>query len=221
MSSELEPPLWGSPHFPPHLHRERRVKAADLQPHRSHRRPASTAVFVPEVPAPEVPAQKRRYRKLGGLGAHCCRRTCCGSTCLPVSADLSGGAERKCRKKRRWRRRQRLRQFSDLWVRLEKSAAVPQLQVPILDGHISAELRLPRCGRWWPALPVGLSGPLCSGCWCWPSKQRHPSCNRQDPDPWDLKDSRACTPHSGLALGPAQGERLRGKASVGYSSSKE
>ncbi|XP_064338041.1 metalloprotease TIKI1 isoform X13 [Camelus dromedarius] len=121
MSSELEPPLWGSPHFPPHLHRERRVKAADLQPHRSHRRPASTAVFVPEVPAPEVPAQKRRYRKLGGLGAHCCRRTCCGSTCLPVSADLSGGAERKCRKKRRWRRRQRLRQFSDLWVRLEKS----------------------------------------------------------------------------------------------------
>ncbi|EPY82099.1 hypothetical protein CB1_000688083 [Camelus ferus] len=77
-------------------------------------------LFVPEVPAPEVPAQKRRYRKLGGLGAHCCRRTCCGSTCLPVSADLSGGAERKCRKKRRWRRRQRLRQFSDLWVRLEK-----------------------------------------------------------------------------------------------------
>ncbi|KAB1256905.1 Metalloprotease TIKI1 [Camelus dromedarius] len=102
--------------------RERGVKAADLQSHRSHRRPASTAVFVPEVPAPEVPAQKRRYRKLGGLGAHCCRRTCCGSTCLPVSADLSGGAERKCRKKRRWRRRQRLRQFSDLWVRLEKRA---------------------------------------------------------------------------------------------------
>lgn len=57
--------------------------------------------------------------------------------------ELPGEEERKFRKKRkRPQRKQRLRQFSDLWVRLEESAAVPQFQVPVLDRHISTELQL-------------------------------------------------------------------------------
>ncbi|KAM6180308.1 LOW QUALITY PROTEIN: metalloprotease TIKI1 [Erethizon dorsatum] len=60
---------------------------------------------------------------------------------LPGSADLLGEEDQKFWKK--WRhlhRRQRLRQFSDLWVGLEERAVVPQLQVPVLDRHISAQL---------------------------------------------------------------------------------
>ncbi|XP_040314298.1 metalloprotease TIKI1 isoform X4 [Herpailurus yagouaroundi] len=103
--------------------------------------PASSAIFVPEVPASEarVPEAGSAVRSLWPPHVS-----------LPGSAPLGGGAERKFRKKRRRQRpqrKQRLRQFSDLWVRLEESAEVPQLQVPVLDRHISAELQLPRHGH--------------------------------------------------------------------------
>uniref|UniRef100_A0A667GTN7 Metalloprotease TIKI n=1 Tax=Lynx canadensis TaxID=61383 RepID=A0A667GTN7_LYNCA len=103
--------------------------------------PASSAIFVPEVPASEarVPEAGSAVRSLWPPHMS-----------LPGSAHLGGGAERRFRKKRRRQRpqrKQRLRQFSDLWVRLEESAEVPQLQVPVLDRHISAELQLPRHGH--------------------------------------------------------------------------
>ncbi|XP_032208515.1 metalloprotease TIKI1 isoform X1 [Mustela erminea] len=98
--------------------------------------PTFSSVFAPEVPAVDVRAPE------AALAAH--------SLFLPHvpppgSADLGGGAEPKYRKKRRRprpQRRQRLRQFSDLWVRLEERVMVPQLQVPILDRSVSAELQL-------------------------------------------------------------------------------
>uniref|UniRef100_A0ABI7VZN2 Metalloprotease TIKI n=1 Tax=Felis catus TaxID=9685 RepID=A0ABI7VZN2_FELCA len=103
--------------------------------------PASSAIFVPEVPASEARVPE------AGSAVHSLWPP---HVSLPGSAHLGGGAERKFRKKRRRhrpQRKQRLRQFSDLWVRLEESAEVPQLQVPVLDRHISAELQLPRHGH--------------------------------------------------------------------------
>ncbi|XP_077815283.1 metalloprotease TIKI1 isoform X2 [Macaca mulatta] len=43
----------------------------------------------------------------------------------------------------------------------------------------SLAMGIPTTARWWPAVPACLSGLLCSGCWCWLSKQRHLSCNDQ------------------------------------------
>ncbi|XP_077608027.1 metalloprotease TIKI1 isoform X1 [Crocuta crocuta] len=103
--------------------------------------PASSAIFAPEVPAAEarVPEAGSAVRSLWPPHVS-----------PPGSAHLGVVAERKFRKKRRRQRphrKQRLRQFSDLWVRLEESAEVPQLQGPVLDRHISAELQLPRHGH--------------------------------------------------------------------------
>uniref|UniRef100_A0A8C8WGI3 Metalloprotease TIKI n=1 Tax=Panthera leo TaxID=9689 RepID=A0A8C8WGI3_PANLE len=103
--------------------------------------PASSAIFVPEVPASEARVPEAGSAVRSQWPPH---------VSLPGSAHLGGGAERKFRKKRRRQRpqrKQRLRQFSDLWVRLEESAEVPQLQVPVLDRHVSAELQLPRHGH--------------------------------------------------------------------------
>lgn len=100
--------------------------------------PASSAIFAPEVPAPEALVLE------AGSAVHSLLPT---HVSLPGSADLPVEAERKFRKKRRRpQRRQQFRQFSDLWVRLDESAVVPQLQVPVVDRHITAELRLPRHG---------------------------------------------------------------------------
>ncbi|XP_039073555.1 metalloprotease TIKI1 isoform X4 [Hyaena hyaena] len=103
--------------------------------------PASSAIFAPEVPAAEarVPEAGSAVRSLWPPHVS-----------PPGSAHLGVAAEGKFRKKRRRQRphrKQRLRQFSDLWVRLEESAEVPQLQGPVLDRHISAELQLPRHGH--------------------------------------------------------------------------
>ncbi|XP_051698660.2 metalloprotease TIKI1 isoform X2 [Oryctolagus cuniculus] len=96
--------------------------------------PAPSATVVPEVPAPEALAPE------AGLAAHAWLPS---HASPPGSVELPGEPERKFRKKRkRPQRKQRLRQFSDLWVRLEESAAVPQFQVPVLDRHISTELQL-------------------------------------------------------------------------------
>ena len=74
--------------------------------------PASSAVLAPEAPAPEAQAPEA-----GSAGSPLLRL----HVSLPGSADLPGEAGRKFRKKqRRLQRRQRLRQFSDLWVRLEE-----------------------------------------------------------------------------------------------------
>ncbi|KAM9585491.1 LOW QUALITY PROTEIN: metalloprotease TIKI1 [Trichechus inunguis] len=100
--------------------------------------PALSAIFAPEVPAPTAPVPEAGSEAPLLLPPHA---SSSGSVDLPI-------AERKFRKKwRRLLRRQRLREFSDLWVRLEESAVVPHLQVPILDRHISTELRFPRQGH--------------------------------------------------------------------------
>uniref|UniRef100_A0A5F9DPL3 Metalloprotease TIKI n=1 Tax=Oryctolagus cuniculus TaxID=9986 RepID=A0A5F9DPL3_RABIT len=96
--------------------------------------PAPSATVAPEVLAPEALAPE------AGLAAHAWLPS---HVSPPGSVELPGEPERKFRKKRkRPQRKQRLRQFSDLWVRLEESAAVPQFQVPVLDRHISTELQL-------------------------------------------------------------------------------
>ncbi|XP_057598483.1 metalloprotease TIKI1 isoform X1 [Hippopotamus amphibius kiboko] len=99
--------------------------------------PASSATLAPEAPAPEA-----QIPEAGSAGSSLCPP----HVSQPGRADLPGEARRrrKFRKKRRRpQRRQRLRQFSDLWVRLKASAVIPQLQAPIVDRGISAELRLP------------------------------------------------------------------------------
>ncbi|XP_060025699.1 metalloprotease TIKI1-like isoform X2 [Lagenorhynchus albirostris] len=101
--------------------------------------PAPSAVLAPEAPAPEAQVSEAGSAGPPLLPLH---------QPLPRSSYLPGEARRKFRKKRRRpQRRQRLRQFSDLWVRLEESAGIPQLQVPVLDRRVSAKLRLPRPGQ--------------------------------------------------------------------------
>ncbi|XP_061066928.1 metalloprotease TIKI1 [Eubalaena glacialis] len=101
--------------------------------------PASSAVLALEAPAPEAQVPEAESAGPPLLRLH---------VSLPGSADLPGEARRKFRKKRRRpQRRQWLRQFSDLCVRLEESAGFPQLHVPVLDRRISAELQLPRPGQ--------------------------------------------------------------------------
>ncbi|XP_008565280.1 PREDICTED: metalloprotease TIKI1 [Galeopterus variegatus] len=116
--------------------------------------PFPSAIFAPKAPAPEAPSPEVVSAVLSRLPPH---------GFPPGSADLPGEAERKFRKKwRRSQRRHRLRQFSDLWVRLEeRSAVVPHLQVPVLDRHISTELRLPRHGNSHHSQMVASSACLC------------------------------------------------------------
>uniref|UniRef100_A0A673UIC7 Metalloprotease TIKI n=1 Tax=Suricata suricatta TaxID=37032 RepID=A0A673UIC7_SURSU len=98
--------------------------------------PASSAILVPEVPTAEARAPETESAVHSLWPLH---------VSPPGSAHLGVVAEQKFRKKRRRprpQRKQRFRQFSDLWVRLEESAEVPQLQVPVLDRHVSPELQL-------------------------------------------------------------------------------
>uniref|UniRef100_A0A2K6DZ96 Metalloprotease TIKI n=1 Tax=Macaca nemestrina TaxID=9545 RepID=A0A2K6DZ96_MACNE len=101
--------------------------------------PTPSTIFAPKVPTPEVPTPEAISSVYSTLPTLVSR---------PGSAHPPSDAEQKFRKKRRRpRRRQRLRQFSDLWVRLEESDVVPQLQVRVLDRHISTELQFPRHGH--------------------------------------------------------------------------
>nr|XP_008252405.1 metalloprotease TIKI1 isoform X3 [Oryctolagus cuniculus] len=110
------------------------AKAMREKSRRPLSQPAPSATVAPEVLAPEALAPE------AGLAAHAWLPS---HVSPPGSVELPGEPERKFRKKRkRPQRKQRLRQFSDLWVRLEESAAVPQFQVPVLDRHISTELQL-------------------------------------------------------------------------------
>ncbi|KAF6106808.1 TraB domain containing 2A [Phyllostomus discolor] len=100
--------------------------------------PISPAIFAPEVPALEASVPETVSAVHSLLPPH---------VSLPGSTNLLGQAKRKFRKKRRRpQRRQQLRQFRDVWVGLEESAVVPQLRVPDLDRHISAELQSPQPG---------------------------------------------------------------------------
>ncbi|XP_004691644.1 PREDICTED: metalloprotease TIKI1 isoform X2 [Condylura cristata] len=101
--------------------------------------PTSSAIFVPEVASQVGLVPEAESEVLSLLPPH---------HVSPLGSDNMPEAERKFRKKRRRpHRKQRLRQFSDLWVRLEERAVVPQFRVPILERHIPAELRLPRHGH--------------------------------------------------------------------------
>ncbi|XP_064415241.1 metalloprotease TIKI1-like isoform X2 [Latimeria chalumnae] len=64
---------------------------------------------------------------------------------LPDSIDLLEKADRKHSKKKRKKqqKKQRLRQFNDLWVRIEESTTVPPPRIRIINGYITVE-PLPR-----------------------------------------------------------------------------
>uniref|UniRef100_G1L5G7 Metalloprotease TIKI n=2 Tax=Ailuropoda melanoleuca TaxID=9646 RepID=G1L5G7_AILME len=119
--------------------------------------PTSSAIFAPEVPAGEALAPEAASAVHSPLLPH---------VSPPGSADLGGESGRKFRKKRRRpspQRRQRLRQFSDLWVRLEESAVVPQLQVSVLDRSVCAEQQLPHRGH--PSHSQMVASSACLSLW--------------------------------------------------------
>lgn len=60
---------------------------------------------------------------------------------LPDSLDLLEKVDRKYKKKRRKQNKKRLRQFNDLWVRIEESTTVtpPPPLVRIINGYITVE----------------------------------------------------------------------------------
>ncbi|XP_042643948.1 metalloprotease TIKI1 isoform X2 [Tyto alba] len=66
---------------------------------------------------------------------------------LPDSIDLLEEVDRKYKKKKKKQQKQRLRQFNDLWVRLEESATDPPPWIRIINGYITVE---PQSGghRW-------------------------------------------------------------------------
>ncbi|XP_063996513.1 metalloprotease TIKI1-like isoform X2 [Pogoniulus pusillus] len=57
---------------------------------------------------------------------------------LPYSIDVLEKVDRKYKKKKQQKKR-RLRQFNDLWVRLEESATDPPPQIRIINGYITVE----------------------------------------------------------------------------------
>ncbi|XP_055099610.1 metalloprotease TIKI1 isoform X1 [Symphalangus syndactylus] len=102
-------------------------------------RPTPSTIFAPKVPTLEVPAPEAVSSVHSTLPPLVSR---------PGSADRPSEAEQKLRKKwRRQQRKQRRRHFRDLWVHLEESDMVPQLQVPVLDRHVSTELQLSHHGH--------------------------------------------------------------------------
>ncbi|XP_010138012.1 PREDICTED: metalloprotease TIKI1-like, partial [Buceros rhinoceros silvestris] len=59
---------------------------------------------------------------------------------LPESIDLLEKVDRKYKKKKKQQQKQqRLRQFNDLWVRLEKSATDLPARIRIVNGYITVE----------------------------------------------------------------------------------
>ncbi|XP_009703591.1 PREDICTED: metalloprotease TIKI1-like, partial [Cariama cristata] len=59
---------------------------------------------------------------------------------LPDSIDVLEKADRKYKKKKKkQQKKQRLRQFNDLWVRLEESATDPPPRIRIINGYITVE----------------------------------------------------------------------------------
>ncbi|XP_074877024.1 metalloprotease TIKI1-like isoform X3 [Buteo buteo] len=58
---------------------------------------------------------------------------------LPDSIDILEKIDRKYKKKKKQQKKQRLRQFNDLWVRLEESATDPPPRIRIINGYITVE----------------------------------------------------------------------------------
>ncbi|XP_060619681.2 metalloprotease TIKI1 isoform X2 [Anolis sagrei] len=59
---------------------------------------------------------------------------------LPESIDLLEKVDRKYKKKKKkQQKKQRLRQFNDLWVRIEESTTDPPLRIRIINGYITVE----------------------------------------------------------------------------------
>ncbi|XP_053145017.1 metalloprotease TIKI1 isoform X1 [Hemicordylus capensis] len=59
---------------------------------------------------------------------------------LPESLDLLEKVDRKYKKKKKkHQKKQRLRQFNDLWVRIEESATDPPPRIRIINGYITVE----------------------------------------------------------------------------------
>ncbi|XP_010073419.1 PREDICTED: metalloprotease TIKI1-like [Pterocles gutturalis] len=60
---------------------------------------------------------------------------------LPDSIDVLEKVDRKYKKKKKkkQKKKQRLRQFNDLWVRLEESATDPPPRIRIINGYITVE----------------------------------------------------------------------------------
>ncbi|XP_052633427.1 metalloprotease TIKI1 isoform X3 [Harpia harpyja] len=59
---------------------------------------------------------------------------------LPDSVDVLEKIDRKYKKKKKQQqKKQRLRQFNDLWVRLEESATDPPPRIRIINGYITVE----------------------------------------------------------------------------------
>ncbi|XP_030050332.1 metalloprotease TIKI1 [Microcaecilia unicolor] len=70
---------------------------------------------------------------------------------LPQQTDVLEKADRKYKKKKKkQQRKQKLRQFNDLWVRIEESTTFPPPRIRIINGYITIE-PLPRgYGRFHP-----------------------------------------------------------------------
>ncbi|XP_074022697.1 metalloprotease TIKI1 isoform X2 [Numenius arquata] len=60
---------------------------------------------------------------------------------LPDSFDILEKADRKYKKKKKKKqqKKQRLRQFNDLWIRLEESATNPPPRIRIINGYLTVE----------------------------------------------------------------------------------
>ncbi|XP_058523677.1 metalloprotease TIKI1 isoform X5 [Ochotona princeps] len=114
--------------------------------------PAPSSLIAPEVLTPEALAPEAGVAARAPLPFH---------VSPPAKVGLPGEEEHRFQKKRRWPpRKQPQRQFSDLWVRLEESTAIP-----VLDKHVSTELQLP------PHSPMVASSARLSLCtpalWVW------------------------------------------------------
>ncbi|XP_026874600.2 metalloprotease TIKI1 isoform X1 [Electrophorus electricus] len=68
---------------------------------------------------------------------------------LPDSLDLLGKAERKTKRRRNRQRKQRPRQFNDLWVRMDESTTLepPPQVVRIINGYITVKAHPRHYGR--------------------------------------------------------------------------
>ncbi|XP_031465014.1 metalloprotease TIKI1-like [Phasianus colchicus] len=66
---------------------------------------------------------------------------------LPDGIDVLEKVERKYKKKKQHQKKQRLRQFNDLWVRFEESATDPPPRIRIINGYITVEPQ-PRGHGW-------------------------------------------------------------------------
>ncbi|XP_063177232.1 metalloprotease TIKI1 isoform X1 [Chroicocephalus ridibundus] len=89
--------------------------------------PHSPYIMSQELPLPLHPRKEEEEELLPHL-------------LLPDSIDILEKVDRKYKKKKKQQqKKQRLRQFNDLWVRLEESATDPPPRIRIINGYITVE----------------------------------------------------------------------------------